>query len=228
MKLSKEQIAKIDETLVLNKVVYDDIKLELTDHIASDIEEIMMNQEITFGVALKEAFEKWNEPLSVSTDITKLYYGVPKIIKNKINLRYKKMRLYTGVLSICTMSLIVLFMKVYGDTVVIDFVQIIYQILLIMIPVLLFVGRKVLDKSKIETTFKIMFKAISIMLIFFMIQFSLTFLFRDFSKSFNRNLFIDFICYCSLFIPLIELMYSFTLFLLLYKHFEFERKLSKV
>ncbi len=38
MKLTTEQIAKIEETLVLNGVVYEDIKIELTDQIASEIE----------------------------------------------------------------------------------------------------------------------------------------------------------------------------------------------
>jgi hypothetical protein len=32
MKLTNQQIALIDETLVLNGVTYDDIKLELVDH----------------------------------------------------------------------------------------------------------------------------------------------------------------------------------------------------
>jgi hypothetical protein len=39
MKLTKEQIAKIEETLVLNGLVYDDIKLELIDHIALALEQ---------------------------------------------------------------------------------------------------------------------------------------------------------------------------------------------
>ena len=38
MKLTNQQIALIDETLVLNGLIYDDIKLEIMDHIASEIE----------------------------------------------------------------------------------------------------------------------------------------------------------------------------------------------
>jgi hypothetical protein len=38
MKLTNQQIAFIDETLVLNSLTYDDIKLEVMDHIASEIE----------------------------------------------------------------------------------------------------------------------------------------------------------------------------------------------
>jgi hypothetical protein len=40
MKLTTEQIAKIEETLVLIVVVYEDIKFELIDHITSEIKKI--------------------------------------------------------------------------------------------------------------------------------------------------------------------------------------------
>ena len=39
MKLTTEQIAKIEETLVLNGVVYEDIKIELIDRIALALEQ---------------------------------------------------------------------------------------------------------------------------------------------------------------------------------------------
>jgi len=48
MKLTTEQIATIEETLVLNGVVYDDIKFELLDHIASEIESECSNEEKPF------------------------------------------------------------------------------------------------------------------------------------------------------------------------------------
>jgi hypothetical protein len=38
MRLTNQQITTIEQTLVLNGVVYDDIKLELLDHIATEIE----------------------------------------------------------------------------------------------------------------------------------------------------------------------------------------------
>jgi len=48
MKLSQEQIAKIDETLAGKGLIYHDIKLEIIDHIASDIEVIMDDKEVSF------------------------------------------------------------------------------------------------------------------------------------------------------------------------------------
>jgi hypothetical protein len=41
MQLTVEQISTINETLVLNGLVYDDVKMELLDHIASEIEQAM-------------------------------------------------------------------------------------------------------------------------------------------------------------------------------------------
>ncbi len=61
MKLTTEQINTIDATLVLNGLIYDDIKLEVTDHIASEIELKMEENNIPFEDALKTAFENWKE-----------------------------------------------------------------------------------------------------------------------------------------------------------------------
>jgi hypothetical protein len=69
MKLSAQQIAQIEETLVLNGIHYDDIKLELTDHIASEIEEEISIQGLSFEVALHAVFENWKEQLRPCTSL---------------------------------------------------------------------------------------------------------------------------------------------------------------
>ena len=51
MKLTAEQITEIEETLVLKGLKYDDLKLEVTDHIASEIEVLMQEENISFKVA---------------------------------------------------------------------------------------------------------------------------------------------------------------------------------
>jgi hypothetical protein len=57
MKLTNQQIETIEETLVLNGVVYDDIKLELVDHIATEIESEASIESKLFETVLKEVFE---------------------------------------------------------------------------------------------------------------------------------------------------------------------------
>mgnify|MGYP000954006274 CR=1 FL=1 len=58
MKLSAQQIAKIEETLVLNGIQYDDIKLEVLDHIASEIEALQEVNSLSFDENFKTAFQQ--------------------------------------------------------------------------------------------------------------------------------------------------------------------------
>ena len=66
MKLTNHQLMIIEETLVLNGVVYDDIKLELIDHIASEIEEKLNDKKSSFEVVFNEVLQKWKPELQPS------------------------------------------------------------------------------------------------------------------------------------------------------------------
>ena len=85
MKLTTEQIAKIEETLVLKGVVYEDIKLELIDHIASDIEDKIENQGLDFDKALKKSFNERRNILRTSSAPFWLgnFFDAPKIVIDK-------------------------------------------------------------------------------------------------------------------------------------------------
>ena len=48
MKLTTEQIDHIEQTLVKNGLDFEDLKLELIDHIASEIEMTMTSDEMSF------------------------------------------------------------------------------------------------------------------------------------------------------------------------------------
>lgn len=61
MKLTNEQIAIIDQTLIDKGVVYDEIKLELLDHIVTDIE--LETKETNFDFAFSKAMLKWEKEL---------------------------------------------------------------------------------------------------------------------------------------------------------------------
>jgi hypothetical protein len=66
MKLTNQQITTIEQTLVLNGVVYDDIKLELLDHIATEIESII--DESSFHLKkLKKSFRKMEKRTDTSS-----------------------------------------------------------------------------------------------------------------------------------------------------------------
>jgi hypothetical protein len=63
MRLTNQQITTIEQTLVLNGVVYDDIKLELLDHIATEIESII-DERFSFEENLKSFLENELTPSS--------------------------------------------------------------------------------------------------------------------------------------------------------------------
>jgi hypothetical protein len=86
MKLTTEQIAKIEETLVINGLVYQDVKLELLDHIASEIEEKMSNEEISFDIVYKAVFEKWKSSLVITSSSAWLgaFFQAPRVVVDKL------------------------------------------------------------------------------------------------------------------------------------------------
>ncbi|MGL2965379.1 hypothetical protein [Flavobacterium sp. XGLA_31] len=85
MTLSPTEIHVIKETLELNKLVYEDIKLELTDHIASAIEAEMENRKVDFNTALHTVFEQWKPMLQPASNFFWLgnFIEGPKIVVNQ-------------------------------------------------------------------------------------------------------------------------------------------------
>lgn len=86
MKLTAEQIAQIEETLVLNGLIYQDVKLEIVDHIASEIEERMSHEEISFDIVYKSVFEKWKSALEISSSYAWLgaFFKAPRFVIDKL------------------------------------------------------------------------------------------------------------------------------------------------
>lgn len=81
MKLSAEQIEYVD--YVLNEHYsfknFDDVRIELVDHISTDVEaEMKNNQMILFDDALTRVLFKWKD--EISRDRTSKYDSVPKMV----------------------------------------------------------------------------------------------------------------------------------------------------
>lgn len=91
MKLSPLQIDAIDKFLQHNNVKYVDIKLELLDHIASQIEALMSNQNNSFEEAYEIVTINWNPRFrSSSSPFIGLFYSFPKIVLDRLVTRVKK------------------------------------------------------------------------------------------------------------------------------------------
>lgn len=79
MKLTKDQIQLINESLISKDVIYEDVKLELIDHIASEIE---LEQESTFEEAFAKSLKKWESLLKQTKSFGWGIIG-PKIIVDR-------------------------------------------------------------------------------------------------------------------------------------------------
>ena len=110
MKLTTEQIAQIEETLILNGLIYEDLKLEITDHIASEIEEIMNREDISFDIVYKSVFEKWENALAISSSSTWLgvFFKAPKFVIDKF-VTYSKRQLIKISISALTFGFVLVF-----------------------------------------------------------------------------------------------------------------------
>ena len=105
MKLTVEQIVQIEETLVLNGIVYDDIRQEVLDHIATEIQVLMDEKTPSFDENFEIALDKWSEELKPACSIfTGLNVNYPQIVLDKKVAAIKK-QIFIGFL----ISLIFLF-----------------------------------------------------------------------------------------------------------------------
>ncbi len=82
MHLTTDQINYIDYVLKNDYSFekFDDLRIELLDHIASDVEEFMSNSHVSFEAALPEIFHKWNDEIAWNRNSK--YKTVPKMVSN--------------------------------------------------------------------------------------------------------------------------------------------------
>jgi hypothetical protein len=220
-KLTPEQITKIDETLVLNGLIYDDIKLELTDHIASEIEAEMEEKEISFETAFKQAFENWKEQLRPSTS---LWVGstnvVPRIVMDKWLLNSKKRQLKGLLIAFVFAFLLTIFSRNINNEIVFANMRMMLKIIFIIELVLLLVGKYLIWKSKLTTSFGFFYKKLGFSIMFFLFYLAIGLMpMRFFNPDLTLNLVFNFF-------PSLYVVWPIYFLQLVFKHFQFERKLS--
>ncbi|MCZ8230013.1 hypothetical protein [Flavobacterium sp.] len=95
MNLTTEQINQIDTFLERNDVKYLDIKLELLDHIASQIEALISDQNSSFEEAFTIITTHWKPRFrSSSSFLIGVVYSFPKIVLDRLVARVKKYTLF--------------------------------------------------------------------------------------------------------------------------------------
>lgn len=97
-RITSDQIQAIQERLHLKyELKYEEIRNELVDHIACEIEEMMHVGE-TYEEAFTLAFRKWN--VRLIADKKGVYQGIPHFIVNQLNKEYRKVEIKSGVLTV--------------------------------------------------------------------------------------------------------------------------------
>jgi hypothetical protein len=98
MKLSKEQVEIIDASLIKKGIKHLDIKLELIDHISSEVENKIANEAISFENALNFVMKKWQFQFDNSRSFwTGIAITYPKIVLDKMVYDMKKRSIYNFV-----------------------------------------------------------------------------------------------------------------------------------
>ena len=143
MKLTTEQINQIDTFLERNDVKYLDIKLELLDHIASQIEALMSDQNSSFEEAFTKITAHWRPRFSSSTSfLIGLFYSFPQIVLDRLLARMKKYHLFIFCFSVF-IYIPMFYYKVHFHSFLVPFNQLIDIITIVSSVVICFIGIRI-------------------------------------------------------------------------------------
>jgi hypothetical protein len=158
MKLTAKQILQIEETLVLNGINYDDIKLELTDHIASEIEEKINVQGVSFEGAFHEVFENWKEQLRPTTSFwVGRNNSTPKIVLDKWVRIKKQILLKAFLIAFLPTLLVAYFFYVKQHNVDYTLLMQMFKTLCLSLSAVIIIFKFLIFKSKLKTSFSLYF-----------------------------------------------------------------------
>jgi hypothetical protein len=218
MKLTNQQIAQIEETLILNGLIYEDIKLEITDHIASEIEEKISNEKSSFEIVFKEVLEKWKPELQPSFSGL-IGFTNPRIMTVKCH-KIVKRQLFTAITisSLITLSLIVFVRNSSYELVLANFQGVLRSFVLVEFC-LVILAWGLIWKSKHQTTYSYLMKKKSFGLILFLFMLAIGIFPVMLNHPDAKIAFVS--VFCAITYVLITGIYL----QLAYKHFQFEKKL---
>ncbi len=222
MKLTAEQIAQIETTLVLNDLEFDDVKIELTDHIASEIEALMTQNKLEYQQAFHEAFENWKEelrPLQGEFWVSSRVFA-PKLIMDKWVKRSKTMVFQICSVSILLVLLLSLLIEFNNNETILTSISNVFNSVYWIILGLLVIARILIWQSKTATTFGFMMQRNFILALLLMLQQFIPGI--EFSH-FNHFTFIDVV---RLFTIIFPLVYAVLTIQILLKHQAFINQLN--
>lgn len=156
-KLTTEQIAYIDETLVLNGLNFDDLKIEATDHIASEIEVLMKENTLSFEENLHTVFNRWKPQLRPVFSAL-IGFTNPRIMTLKCHKIVKKQLFAVIGIAASITSILMIFIKNLGNETALANYKLIIRTISLAEFVLVILAWILILKSKRQTTYSYMIK----------------------------------------------------------------------
>lgn len=213
--------AEIDETLVLNGLIYDDIKLEITDHIASEIEVKMEESSILFDDAFYQVLLNWKDQMKPSWSFMLGTNQIaPLIITQNCHSKVKKQLFISLLISLLITFIILILSRNFNNEVQILKIELGFRILCLISSLLILISRIMIWRTKYKTTFGYLFNRNSFILIFYLFFIgSGLFPIRYYNSNLSLNGVFIFFPIMLFILPIFSLQFA-------YKHFQFEKKSS--
>jgi len=130
MKLNKQQIQKIEDYLNDKKIDYLDIRFEVLDHLASDIETKMETSNIDFKASFEEVKLKWNKSFKETSSLMLgLIYQGPSVVIDKCVKIYKPYLLKgLALIILCGLSYKFLIKNLFSEEMIFDVIFILFSV----------------------------------------------------------------------------------------------------
>lgn len=215
MKLTAAQIDCINIALNKKGITFDDLKIEVLDHIASEIECEMETTATSFQDAFSKVFERWNDEFALTRAYFSLATYYPKLARKKFG-NLVKLELITAVVLLAV--LFISFQLLPDSNTRFQYVfwikKVFFYAYFGTVAVML-VFKFLNAKSKISSTYKYIFdKQLSTMWILLFAVFGD----KTPSSYVGQNLFVLLTSYM--------FMFLLTTIYLGFKHYQFQKKFS--
>ncbi|MBG6063389.1 uncharacterized membrane protein YciS (DUF1049 family) [Flavobacterium sp. CG_9.1] len=219
MKLTAEQIEFIDSILLSNGIMYDDVKLEMMDHMASEIEILMEENALPFEENFKLVLDKWKPQLQLSFSGL-IGFSNPKIITSKCHDLIKNQLLFALFVA-GLLTCLVLFLISYSTfNSMFKSIEQVFKSFIVVEFCLVILSLGLVWSTKRQTTYSYLMKkkGLGVILFLFMIGIGM------FPAQLNHP---DFkIAFVTIFISIIYVVMGMFYLQFALKHFQFERKLK--
>jgi hypothetical protein len=194
MEITKQQLQRVTHYLNVKGITYIDLRMEVFDHIVSDIEAKMMDEKLDFETAFYKITVTWNKHLIKESSLYfGLTYSLPKIVLDKAKKVYKKW-FFLSVLAYLIPYILLDQLKITFSQNAINDLNVFLQILTVC-TLMVFFGLLIIKyKEKNKTSFSFILKTLSWnFFIGFIVLFYLNFSVQDDLQSFPISFLAAFI-----------------------------------